>query len=432
MSWWIPVAVVLLLIIIGGFFAAAEIALVSLRESQVQKLVESHGKRGRKLGHLLKDPNRFLAAIQVGLTLAGIMAAGFGAERLVPVLRDAMQSWGLPEGLVGALAFLAVTVTIAFFTLVLGELAPKRLALQRAESMALTVAGPIDWLARVSRPVVKLLSVSTNAVVKLLGGDPHARGEEISEEELRGIVATHEALTEDEREILDDVFSAGERELREVMVPRTEVEFLDSDEPVRRAVRRIVKQPYSRYPVKQGSADEVVGFVHVRDLLDPAVADRGLRVAELARPVMRLPSSKAVIPAMRAMREEGQHMAIVIDEYGGTDGVVTLEDLVEELVGDIRDEYDTAEMSAAFVGEREVAGLLNLDDFEEQTGIALPKGPYETVGGYVMAMLGRLPAMGDTVESSGRTLEVTELDGRRVSQVRVSAPIVAEVPADEA
>ncbi|MEZ5117243.1 MAG: hemolysin family protein [Candidatus Nanopelagicales bacterium] len=428
----VNVLVVLFFVLVGGFFAAAEIALVSLRESQVQRLSEA-GRRGHRLARLVRDPNRFLAAVQVGVTLAGFVSAGFGASQIAPSLAPALESLGLSEAWAGTLAFVGVTVAIAYVSLVLGELVPKRLALQRSESVALAVAAPVDWLARLSRPFIWLLSASTNLLVRLLGGDPSAAKETISGEELRGIVAAHEELTPEERELIDDVFEAGDRMLREVMVPRTEVEFLDATLPVFKAVRIVADQPHSRYPVIRDSADDVVGFVHVRDILDPDVATRGIRVGELARDVAMFPGSKRVIPALTEMRRTGQHLAIVVDEYGGTAGIATLEDLVEELVGDIRDEYDEEEADVRFslAGEADVDGLLNLDEFAEETGLTLPEGPYETVAGFLVAELGRLPQVGDSAEVDGHQLVVLQLDGRRAERIRVIAPVPPPESGDE-
>jgi putative hemolysin len=424
------IAVVLLFTLIGGFFAAAETALVSLRESQIDHLAATRGSRGRRLQNLVSDPNRFLAAVQVGVTLAGFLSAGFGASRISPQVSPWLRDIGLPTGVANTVAFIGVTVFIAYLSLVLGELVPKRLALQRAESISLTLAGPVDALAKVSRPFIWFLSVSTNAVVRLLGGDPQAAKEGISGEELRGLVAAQESLTSEERELIDDVITAGGRDVAEVMVPRTEVEFLDADLPVHEAVARIRDLPHSRYPVVEDSADDVIGFVHVRDLLDPQVAHRSLRLRRLVRPVPRFPDSKEILPAMQEMRDGGSHLAIVVDEYGGTAGIVTLEDLVEELVGDIRDEFDLREASKFSPGgQAEVDGLLSLDDFAEDVGFALPDGPYETVAGFMVAELGRLPKKGDCLEVDGNTLTATVMDGRRIARVMVG---LAPVPPEDA
>ena len=431
---WINLLVVLFFVLLGGFFAAAELALVSLRENQVQRLAES-SRRGRRLASLTADPNRFLAAVQVGVTLAGFVSAGFGAAQIAPELAQPLISAGLAEGVAQTLAFIVITVLIAYLSLVLGELVPKRIALQRVEKVALFAAGPIDFIARLFRPFIVALSFSTNLIVRIFGIDPTAGKESISGEELRDLVAGHEEVSEDERNLIDDVFEAGERELREVMLPRTEVDFLDSRLPVADAVRRVVDQPHSRYPVIRGSADDVVGFVHIRDILDPDASNRGEYVSQMCRPVVAFPGSKVVLETLTEMRRDRQHLAIVQDEYGGTAGIVTMEDLVEELIGDIKDEYDVDAMprQPRVLGQVVVDGLLNLEDFEDETGVVLPDGPYETVAGFLVAALTRLPVVGDTVVEGDNEFRVVELDGRRISRVSVTsvqpaAPVAESAP----
>ena len=416
------IGLVVVFVLIGGVFAAAEMALVSLRDSQVRSL-SGKGKRGRTVAELNADPNRFLAAVQVGVTLMGFLSAAFGGATLSGDLSPVLAGWGIPAGIAGPLALVLVTVAISYLSLVLGELAPKRLGLQRAEAFALALGPLVDRISRFSRPVIWLLSRSTNAVVRLLGGDPHAQREQMSDEELRELVNQHETLGEEERRIVEDVFEAGDRQIREVMIPRTEVDFLDAGTPVYKAAKDALAQPHSRYPVIRGSADDVIGFVHVRDLLDPEMAGRSVRVGELARTALVLPWTRPILAALADMRREGTHLAIVADEYGGTAGIVTMEDLVEELIGDIKDEYDLdeAETTRHRGGDVEVDGLLNLDDFEDETGVELPEGPYETVAGYIMAQLGRVPEVGDFTDYDGRRIVVRGVEGRRVSRVLVSA-----------
>jgi putative hemolysin len=414
------VALVLLFVLVGGVFAAAEMSLVSLRESQLRGLA-TRGRRGARVAHLADDPNRFLAAVQIGVTVAGFFSAAFGAATLADDLAPVLEGWGMRPAAASTTALVGITLVIAYLSLVLGELVPKRLALQRAEGVAMLLAPPLDVLATLVRPVIWLLSVSTDLLVRLLGGDPNLGRDQITSEELRDLVTAHEEFGEEERRIVTDVFEAGERQIKEVMVPRTEVEFLPADMPVATAVRHAAQRPHSRYPVADGSPDEVTGFVHVRDLLDPSLADRVLRVDALSREVLFLPGTKPVLASLNEMRRTGSHLAIVVDEYGGTAGIVTLEDLVEELVGDIWDEYDEPGPADGAPRLGDVEGLLNLDEFADQTGLELPEGPYETVAGFVVARLGRLPEVGASVDVDGHRLEVLALDGRRIATVRVTA-----------
>ncbi len=421
---WLNVGIVLLLIFVGALFVAAEIALVTLREGQVRGLVE-RGRRGQRVAQLVRNPNRFLAAVQIGVTTTALLASAFGEATLGEHAIRALERAGLGPGLAGVVGFLAVVLVIAYVTIVLGELVPKRLGLQRPVGTATLLGPTLDRIAYLARPVIWLLSKSTDAVVRLLGADPHRSREAITEEELRDLVAAHESLSSDERKLIDEVFAAGERQVREVMVPRTEVDFLDAGLPVAKAAAVAAGSSHSRFPVVRGSQDDVVGFVHVRDLfVPPQVARRAPRVGDLVRDVALLPATKKVLPALSELRREGQHIAVVVDEYGGTAGIVTLEDLIEELIGDIRDEYDPAGGEAdprRLGGEVEVGGLLNLGDFLEQTGVELPEGPYETVAGYIMATLGRVVEVGDAVEVGDSRLTVAAVDGRRVARVRVTS-----------
>jgi putative hemolysin len=432
---WLNIVMVIAFVLIGGAFSGAEIALVSLRESQVRALAET-GRRGQALNKLLRDPNQFLAAVQVGVTLAGFFSAAFGASTLSTPLADwGVTGLGLSRSLADPLAFVAVTIAISYLSLVVGELTPKRLALQRAEGFSLIVAAPLNAIAKLFRPIIWFLSRSTDLLVRLLGGDPKASGESISQEELRDLVAAHESLSTDERRLIDEVFRAGDREVREVMTPRTEVHFLEASMTASRAAKQVAESSWSRYPVAGRNEDDVVGFVHVRDLLLPNhPAGRAATVGDLVREVKQLPGTARVLTALSQMRRENRHFAIVVDEYGGTDGIVTLEDLIEEVIGDIYDEYDadvTTDSDEPAEGPHDVDGLWNLDDFAEATGLQLPEGPYETVAGYVLAELGRLPVVGDTVSVEGRTLTVLELDGRRIARISVSAAPQPEAdPAD--
>jgi putative hemolysin len=421
---------VLAFVLIGGVFAASEIALVSLRESQVQTMAEK-GRRGRSVARLVADSNRFLAAVQIGVTLAGFLSAAFGGAALSGPLAERLEVWGVAPTVAAPMALVGITLVISYFSLVLGELVPKRLALQRSEGIALAVAPSLERVAMLARPVIWLLSRSTNVVMRLFGGDPQAQREGITEEELRGLVAAHESLSADERQLIDDVFSAGERQVREVLVPRTEVGFLSSALAVPEALELTREAPHSRYPVIGDSSDDIVGFVHVRDLL--AVAERhAARVGDLARPVKMLPGTKRVLPALSELRREGHHIAVVVDEYGGTAGIVTLEDLIEELIGDIRDEYDaTGSDSRRLVsGELVLDGFTNLEDFAQETRVVLPDGPYETVAGYLMAELGHVPEVGESVEVEGHRLSVREVEGRRVSRVQLTVRDEPAPPAE--
>ncbi|MGW9551032.1 hemolysin family protein [Citricoccus zhacaiensis] len=416
------VALVVLFVLIGGVFAGTEMAIVNLRQSQTQA-IEDSGPRGVKTAALVRDPNLFLSAVQIGVTVAGFFSSAYGASTIAPDLAPVLVGWGLGEQAASTVALVGMTLVIAYLSLVFGELVPKRMAMQNAVGFTKVLAPPLGAFAVLMRPVIGLLSVSTNVVVRLLGGDPKAHQEAVSAEEIRSMVSTSEALEDTDRHVLQSVFEAADRTVVEVMRPRPEVNFLAGDTSVAEALRQLADLPNSRYPITGEDSDDVLGFIHIRDLL--RVPDPSTTLAGIAREITVLPGTVDVLHALSRMRSSGNQIALVIDEYGGTDGIVTLEDLLEELVGDIYDEFDdslAAEDNALAWGEdAEVDGGLILQELAQQTGVELPDdGSYETVGGFVMAHLGRVPEAGDRVEAEGAGLEVLDMDGHRVGRVRIT------------
>lgn len=413
-------ALVLVFVLIGGFFAAAEIALVALREGQVRKLAEQ-GRRGARVAALRADSNRFLSAVQIGVTFAGFFASSYGGATIAVRLEPALTGWGLSVGISATLALIVVTALVSYLSLVFGELVPKRLALQRSEGVALLTAGFLDRLATVARPMIWLLSKSTDGVVRLLGFNPRASEGKVTQDELRDMVRTNEQLSLEERQLLTDAFQVTDRVLAEVMVPRTEVDFLPSTLSLTDAVDEISAKPHSRYPVIGDTADEIVGFIHVRDLLRHETVERRT-VGDLARSIVALPRSKPALAALSSMRHGGKHLAIVVDEYGGTDGIVTIEDLVEEIVGEIWDECDPSATPVAprTDGTYDIDGLTHHDAVEEQTGIALPDGPYDTVAGFVLNRFQRVPVEGESIDALGHRFTVRAMDGRRIARLHIT------------
>ena len=416
-------ALVLLFVLIGGVFAGTEMAIVNLRESQVKQLEES-GARGESTARLVRDPNLFLSAVQIGVTVAGFFSSAYGASTIAPSLVPYLVDAGLSEATAGTVALIGMTLVVAFLSLVLGELVPKRLAMQNALAMTRIVGPPLSVFGKLMRPVIWLLSASTNLVVRILGGDPDADREAVSAEEIRSMVRSSDALDQAESRVLADVFDASERTVVEVMRPRPQVHFLDGDDTVAQVRGEIRATGYSRYPVTGEDVDDVLGFAHVRDMLlvdDPAAT----RLRDLARPIEHIPGTVEVLRALNRMRAQADQIAVVVDEYGGTDGIVTLEDLLEELVGEIYDEFDADAWSPGnpdrlAVPGGDIDGGLILQEFEAQTGISLPDtGGYETVGGYVMAQLGRIAEVGDEVPVDGGRIEVTAMDDRRVQTVHL-------------
>lgn len=427
------IALIFVFILIGGVFAAAEMALVSLRDSQVKQLAV-RGKRGRTVAELSADPNLFLSAVQIGVTLSGFLSAAFGGALLSDAFGDVLETWGVPTAAADPLALVLITIVISYFSIVIGELTAKRLAMQRAESFAMALGPLVNAIATVAKPVIWFLGVSTNGLVRLLGGDPRLGREEVTDEELRSMVGSSTTLGDEERQIVDEVFAAGEVSLREAMIPRTEVDFLDGDLTAQKALQTVQNGAHSRYPVIGRDFDDVLGFVHLRDLVGLDAVGRDTPIRRLVRPVISLPHTMRILRALTEMRQGKAHLAIVRDEYGGTAGIVTIEDLIEELIGDITDEFD-AEAAGSLANTDssvDLDGLTTLEDFADEFGYALPEGPYDTVAGYLMAQLGALPELDDhcevvlhpaEVQEGGAArfeLRVTELDGRRVARVRLT------------
>lgn len=422
---WSDIALIFLFILIGGTFAAAEMALVTLRDSQVKQLA-GKGQRGRTVEKLTQNPNNFLSAVQIGVTVSGFLSASFGAATIAPYITPSVEAWGVPANVASPLVLVVVTIAIPYFSIVIGELTAKRLAMQRAEAFSLSLAPLVSGIATLLRPVIWFLGISTNALVRILGGDPSQARDTMTDEELRQMVSSSSTLGQEERRIVDEVFDAGERTLREVMVPRTEVDFLPANMPIQQAYREVRGAPRSRYPVTDGTSDRIIGFLHVRDLMDVEGVARAGDLRSIVRPVLSLPDTVKILRALTEMRKESSHLAIVRDEYGGTAGIVTLEDLVEELIGDITDEYDLPDQQAASIDHLD--GLTTIEEFAELTGYIIPEGPYDTVAGYFMAVYGELPSTGAHVtvwlapQASGDDdtemsfiFEVTAMDGRRAA-----------------
>lgn len=400
------------LVLVNAAFAGSELALISLHEGQLKRL-ERRSETGRVLARLARDPNRFMATIQIGITLAGFLASATAAVALAEPLVEALDFLG---GAAEPAAIVIVTLVLTFVTLVFGELAPKRVAMQRAERWGLLAARPVAGLARAARPVVWLLGVATNLAVRLLGGDPSVRREEVTEEELRHLVESQSGFSAAQRRIISGALEIGDRSLREIVVPRREVVTIEGDLTAAEALAQLVTSGRSRAPVVRGDLDQFVGVVHLRDLLGD-----GGTAAEHARPAPALPETLGVVEALRVLQTQRQQMAIVVNEYGGTEGIVTVEDLVEELVGEIYDETDRDLLTV----EREPDGAVVLPggfpvhDLPD-LGIDLPEGDYATLAGLFLAHFGRIPENPGAVAQVGDwSLEVVETDGRAVTRVRI-------------
>lgn len=418
---WGQLGLVALLVLLNAGFAGSEIALLSLREGQLVRLAERSGA-GRALARLASDPNRYLATIQIGITLAGFLASATAAVTLSEPLVDLLAPLGAAAR---PLAIVLVTLALTFVTLVFGELAPKRLAMQRAEPWGLLAGRPLALLAKAATPAVWLLGRTTDVVVRLLGGDPNRQREEVTEEDLRDMVAVQPELTDQERAIIDGAFELADRALRKVLVPRTQVVALPEGAPAGQAVELLVDSGHSRAPVYRGDLDDVVGVVHLRSLV------RGTgTVGARAQPALVMPETVGALDALRRLQAERQSMAVVINEHGGTEGIVTVEDLVEELVGEIWDEADpdvrAVEQHAD--GSLTVVGSYPLHDLGD-IGVGIPDTDATTVAGLVLEHAGRIPRPGEAIEIPGWRIEALEVSDRRIGRVRF-VPLAGGEPED--
>jgi putative hemolysin len=406
----LDLAIVAACLLVNALLAGSEIAFVSLRDTQLSR-IEQRGERGRVLAGLARDPTRFLTTIQLGITLAGLLASASVAQEAADRLEG-------PLGFLGAaarpVAFALVLLVLTFLTMVVGELAPKRLAMQRAEGWGLLAARPIAALDAIARPVVWLVGKSVDLVVRVLGGNPQARSEDVTEEEVRDLIATS-VEDEEQRTILSGAFEAAERTLREIVVPRSHVVALPVDAPTKQARAELVGAGHSRAPVFEGDLDDVRGVVHLIDLVD----EEG-PVAAHMRPATVIPEAVSVLDALRRLRTDRQQMAVVVNEHGATEGIVTVEDLLEEIVGDLYDEFDP---DLGTVEQEEGGALVLPGDYPvhdlPDLGVSLPEGPYATVAGWALARLGHIPESHERVEADGWRVEVLEVEKRAIKRVRM-------------
>ena len=430
MSVFFRILVVLLLVLGSAVFVAAEYALITARRARLEERALAGSRGARSALRLMDEPVRFISSTQLGITIFAILIGAIGE----PLISDLME-----PPLSVTVSFLIAFAILTYFSVVLGELVPKAVALQKAEALAVVLAVPLDFLGRIAHPVVWLLQVSANAVLRLLRVKPAPAGMiAYTREDIRHSVAAAEdvgELEEAEEEMLYKVFDFASKEVSAVMVPRPEVVGIAVDMPPEEALRAVVDSPYTRYPVYRGSLDEVVGVLHVRDLFG-AMHDLGLAAVELesiVRPAFVVPETKDLAALLADFRREKQHMAIVIDEYGDMEGIVTLEDLLEEIVGDIEDEFDLPDTSIERIDETHIRidGTYTIDDFNEEFGTELAQEDFHTMAGLVFGELGRAPEVGDVVQSDGIRLSVLEVEGSRIMKIEVEFGVEDGAPSDE-
>jgi putative hemolysin len=412
---FLRILVIVLLVLGNAVFVAAEYALVTARRGRLEARAKAGSRPAQTALRMLDEPVRFISTVQVGITVFGILLGALGE----PFLSRYFDDW-----VSRSVAFLLSFLILTYLSVVLGELVPKSIALQRAERMAVWLAVPLDWLGRVSYPLVWLLQRSANGIARLFGVQPAPAGMTMhTEEDIRLIVAQTEEIQEAEEEMLYKVFDFADKEAHDVMVPRPEVVALSVDLPPQEALAAVIDSPFTRYPVYRGSLDDVLGILHVRDLFS-ALYDRGIEnvaIEEIVRPAYVVPETKDLASLLGEFRRQNQHLALVVDEYGAVEGIVTLEDLLEEIVGEIEDEYDLPDESIKRLenGRMLIHGTFTIDDFNEQFAQELPQEAYHTVAGFVFGALGRAAETGDEVEHDGLRFIVVEVDGPRIERLEV-------------
>src|SRR2546423_13746434 len=407
------------LILLNAFFVAAEYGLVTSRRTRIEELGHEGNRRARRVLQVVSDPPRFIAAMQLGVTLTSLGIGALGEHTLTRAFDPVMAT-----ALAVALAYLLLT----FFHVVIGELVPKGVALGHSETTALALAAPVRAFFALFWPLIWVLQRATNLVLGLLGLEPPGGETEVhSEAELKMLlnVSTERGeIEEGEQEMLYKVFDFADKEASDVMVPRPEVVALSVDLPPEECLRAVMESPYTRYPVYRGSLDDIVGILHVRDLFQ-ALVDRGMAevvIAELVRPAHVVPETKDLAALLTEFRRTNQHMAIVVDEYGGMEGIVPPQDLLGEIVGEVEDEFDLPDESVEQVDEDTIRidGTFPIDDFHEQFRTELPAEDYHTVAGFVFGRLGRAAQAGDEVSHDGMVFRVEEVEGQRIDKLAVT------------
>jgi putative hemolysin len=423
----------LVLIGINAFFAASEIAIISVNAQKIRKQAEEGDKKAQLLQNLVSEPSRFLATIQVGVTLAGLLASAVAAESFSDNLSRWFRSFGLAldETVITLIAVIVITLVLSYFQLVLGELVPKRLAMQKPEQISRFAVAPICLLAKVAAPFVKFLSISTNLVIKLFGGNPALNEEKISEEEIRLMVEVGQekgVIQTTEKEMINNIFEFDNTAVSEVMTHRTDVIALPLDATLDEVTNIVVNEKFSRIPVYDETIDNIVGILHVQDLI-PVLrgnAKTSFSLKKIIRNAYMVPSSKKTDELFKELQKNKTHLAVIIDEYGGTAGIVTIEDLIEEIVGNIFDEHDEEIKEVERIDNRTfmVEGLVGLGIVNELLEVELPEGDYDTLGGFVIAQLDRIPGEDEkpVVEYHNIVFQVEAVEERRIAKVKIIKP----------
>lgn len=427
------IIILIVLILLNAFFAASEMALVSLNDNKIKIMADGGDKKAKLVFNLLSEPSRFLATIQIGITLAGFLASAFAAGSFAGTLASTLAQWGIPldESVLETISTIVITIILSYFTLVLGELVPKRLALQKAEAISFVSAVPLTWLSKLTSPFVKFLTMSTNLVVRLFGVDPNAHDEEVTEEEIRMMVDVGKekgTIRATEKEMINNIFEFDNKTVSDIMTHRINIIAIPIDTELADVLKIVNAEKYTRFPVYDENIDQIIGVLHMKDLLQfiECGNQESFQLRSLLRDPYYVLESIRIDYLFKEMQKNKVHLAIVLDEYGGTDGIVTMEDLIEEIVGNIFDEYDDPELEVTYIeevgeGEYLMDGTASLDDVEELLKVDLPTDEYDTVSGFMISQLGYipLPLERPSIDFNNISFTVEEMNERRIVKVKV-------------
>jgi putative hemolysin len=418
----------IMLIVLNAFFAASEIALISLNENKIKYMADEGNKKAKQIKKVLSEPSKFLATIQIGITLAGFLASAFAAESFAGRLVNLIKKTQVPvsENILKTAAVIIITIILSYFTLVLGELVPKRLAMKKAEPISFFVVSPLYFLSMAASPFVKLLTVSTNFVVRLFGIDPHADERQITEEEIRMLVDVGEergAIDETEKEMINNIFEFDNKIVSEIMTHRTDIVGIPITANLKDIIEVITRKKFTRYPVYEDDIDNIIGILNIKDLIQ-LLEDKGqeFSLEKIMRQPYFVPESKKTDELLRELQNRKTHMAVAIDEYGGTAGIVTIEDLIEEIVGNIFDEYDEVEKEFEKLDENTflINGVASLERVTDVLDVDLPVDDYDTLSGFLLGQLGRIPREEEkpVIEFEGVVFKVEEMAEKRILKVK--------------
>jgi putative hemolysin len=422
------ILIILLLMILNGLFAMSEMAVIFSRKARLQQWAREGNSRAQTALDLAENPNRFLSTIQVGITLIGILAGAFGGTTVARSLEVYLQGVPFLKGYSKPLSLGIVVLALTYISIVIGELVPKRLALNNAERIASVMAGPLRWVSKVTHPVVQILTISSEWILRLLGSQP-SQEPSITEEEIKILIeqGTRDGVfAETEKDIVKSVFRLADREVGVLMTPRLEIVWLDQDAPVEENRIKIMGNPYSRFPVVQGSLDNVLGVVRAKDLLVQGLSGQTMDLKERMSPPLFIPENAAAMHLLELFKKSRPHLALVVDEYGGIQGLITLNDILESIVGEISSQGQATEPQSV---QREdgswlVDGMIPIDEFKELFELSqLPdegSGHYQTLGGFVMMQMGRVPKPAEYFQWGDLRFEVADMDGKRVDKVIIS------------